>query len=108
MDNRKLITPKRDETGKFSSDKPKHHNDATDDNGKKANTIAKETGVSQATVERSSNFSKGVDEIKKVNSELADKMVDLVPSIGGLIFRYNVNEYEEPCNISIEFANKFN
>lgn len=30
----------------------------------------------------------------------------LVPSIGGLIFSYNVNEYNEPVNISIEFVNE--
>lgn len=51
----------------------KHQSDAND--GKTSAKIAEQTGVSQATIERDAQFAKSVDEIKKVEPDLANKIL---------------------------------
>ena len=55
-------------------------NGANQTKGKTSVAIAKELGVGQKTVERAEKFAKGIDALKKVSPEAADK----VPTLKGV------------------------
>lgn len=52
----------------------KRHNDDSE-NGKVSIQIANELGIAQSTVERAEKFSKGIDFIKEISAEAADKIL---------------------------------
>jgi len=70
---RKKSESTRDERGRFS---PSHLNeDAVKGPARTAKIIAKELGVGQSTIERAEKFHDGVDAIKEVSPEAADKVL---------------------------------